>query len=142
MSWAPLSRLARFGPRSAGHGVASGLAVGGALGFAYAPCAGPILAAVITVGAVSGRVVAIALAYAAGSAAVLLALALGGRRVAGRVRNGPALQRALGVVMVATAVAVAANLDVRVQTALATHFPAIVVDPAGGLERSPRRLPR
>jgi cytochrome c biogenesis protein CcdA/thiol-disulfide isomerase/thioredoxin len=136
---APFVRLARFGPKSTGHGFASGLAVGGALGFAYAPCAGPILAAVITVGAASGRVVAIALAYAAGSAAVLLALALGGRRVAERIRRagrGPALQRALGIVMVATAVAVAANLDVRVQTALATHFPAIVVDPAGGLERS------
>jgi cytochrome c biogenesis protein CcdA/thiol-disulfide isomerase/thioredoxin len=136
---APFARLARFGPRSAGHGFVSGLAVGGALGFAYAPCAGPILAAVITVGAASGRVVAIALAYAAGSALVLLALALGGRRVAERIRRagrGPALQRALGVVMVATAVAVAANFDVRVQTALATHFPSIVVDPAGGLERS------
>jgi len=44
---APLSRLARFGPRSRGDGFVSGLAVGGALGFAYAPCAGPILAAVI-----------------------------------------------------------------------------------------------
>jgi cytochrome c biogenesis protein CcdA/thiol-disulfide isomerase/thioredoxin len=136
---APFARLARFGPRSTGHGFVSGLAVGGALGFAYAPCAGPILAAVITVGAASGRVLAVALAYAAGSAVVLLALALGGRRVAERIRRagrGPALQRALGVVMVATAVAVAANLDVRVQTALATHFPAIVVDPAGSLERS------
>ena len=131
----PLARLARFGPSDAGHGLLSGLAVGAALGFAYAPCAGPILAAVITVGAASGRVVAVALAYAVGSAVVLLALALGGRRVAGRFR-GPALQRALGVVMVATAVAVAADLDVRVQTALATHFPSFVVDPAGGLERS------
>src|SRR4051794_32526548 len=37
---APFVRLARFGPKSTGHGFASGLAVGGALGFAYAPCAG------------------------------------------------------------------------------------------------------
>ena len=35
----------------------------------------------ISVSAVSGKTVLIALAYAAGSAAVLLALALGGRRV-------------------------------------------------------------
>src|SRR5215217_7730012 len=48
---APLSRLARFGPRSGGEGFWSGLAVGGALGFVYAPCAGPVLAAVISVGA-------------------------------------------------------------------------------------------
>ena len=102
-----------------GDGFRSGVVVGAALGFAYAPCAGPILAAVITVGAASGRTVPIALAYAAGSACVLLALALGGRRVAGRVRRagrGPAVQRAVGVVMVLTAVAVAADLDVRFQT--------------------------
>src|ERR1700724_1853111 len=32
---APLSRLARFGPRTRGEGFASGLIVGGALGFVY-----------------------------------------------------------------------------------------------------------
>ena len=136
---APLSRLARLGPSSAGHGFGSGLAVGAALGFAYAPCAGPILAAVITVGAASGRVVPIAIAYSAGSAAVLLVFALGGRRLADRIRRagrGPAVQRVMGIVMVLTAVAIAADLDVRVQTALATHFPALVVDPASALERS------
>src|SRR5436189_2066791 len=41
---APLSRLARFGPRSAGTGFGSGAVVGAAFGFVYAPCAGPILA--------------------------------------------------------------------------------------------------
>src|SRR3954454_4957721 len=45
---APLSRLARFGPKSGGRGFWSGLLVGGALGFVYAPCAGPVLAAVIS----------------------------------------------------------------------------------------------
>src|SRR5580693_7136083 len=69
---APLSRLARFGPRSSGDGFASGLLVGGALGFVYTPCASPILAAVISVSAASGKTVVIALAYAAGSALVLL----------------------------------------------------------------------
>ena len=43
---APLSRLARFGPRTRGDGFWSGVGVGGALGFVCAPCAGPILAAV------------------------------------------------------------------------------------------------
>src|ERR1700731_3170386 len=96
---APLSRLARFGPRSSGDGFVSGLLVGGALGFVYTPCASPILAAVISVSAASGKTIVIGLAYAAGSAIVLLALALGGRRVFDRVRKagrGPLLQRALG----------------------------------------------
>src|SRR3954451_16577602 len=102
---APLSRLARFGPRSRGDGFASGLGVGAALGFVYAPCAGPILAAVISVSAVSGRTFAIGVAYTVGAAAVLLALALGGRRVLARVPRGPGLQAALGAVMVVTAIA-------------------------------------
>ena len=136
---APLSRLARFGPRSGGDGFWSGLGVGAALGLIYAPCAGPILAAVISVGAASGASVAIAVAYSAGSAVVLLALTLGGRRVFDRVRaagRGPALQRVLGVVMLVTALAVATDADVRFQTALADHFPSVLVNPTGSLERS------
>src|SRR5689334_24957538 len=39
---APLSRLARFGPKTRGDGFWSGLGVGPALGFVCAPCAGPI----------------------------------------------------------------------------------------------------
>ena len=135
----PLSRLPRVGPQGRGDGLRSGLLVGAALGFAYAPCAGPILAAVITVGAAAERTLPIALAYSAGSACVLLALALGGRRVAGRVRRagrGPVVQRALGAAMVLTAVAVAADLDVRFQTALASSFPSAIVNPTGALERS------
>src|SRR5438105_7118996 len=73
---APLSRLAALGPRSAGNGFRSGLLVGGALGFVYTPCASPVLAAVISVSALTGKTLAVALAYAAGSAAVLLALTL------------------------------------------------------------------
>src|SRR3954447_16598453 len=136
---APLSRLSRFGPRSAGDGFWSGLGVGAALGFVYAPCAGPILAAVISVGAASGTSVAVAIAYSLGSAVVLLALALGGRRVLDRLRaagRGPAVQRALGVVMLATALAVATDADVRFQTALADHFPSVIVNPTGSIERS------
>jgi cytochrome c biogenesis protein CcdA/thiol-disulfide isomerase/thioredoxin len=136
---APLSRLGRFGPRSAGQGFLSGVLVGGALGFVYAPCAGPILAAVISVSAASGNTVAVGLAYSLGSSAALLVLALGGRALADRVRRagrGPSLQRALGAVMVLTAVAMAAGLDVRFQSAIADYLPAAVVNPTRALEES------
>jgi cytochrome c biogenesis protein CcdA/thiol-disulfide isomerase/thioredoxin len=139
---APLSRLARFGPRGRGDGFWSGVLVGGGLGFVYAPCAGPILAAVVSVSATqgaSGELVAVALGYAAGSALVLLLIAYGGRRLLDRLRaagRGPAVQRVLGAVMVATAVAVATDLDVRFQTALADDFPEAVVNPTRALERS------
>jgi cytochrome c biogenesis protein CcdA/thiol-disulfide isomerase/thioredoxin len=139
---APLSRLSRLGPRTRGDGFWSGVGVGGALGFAYTPCAGPILAAVISVSATRGtslQVVIIALAYAAGSAAVLLLLALGGRRVADRIRRagrGLALQRAMGVVMIATAIALATQLDVRAENAFASHLPTALVNPTSSLENS------
>jgi cytochrome c biogenesis protein CcdA/thiol-disulfide isomerase/thioredoxin len=137
-----LSRLVRVAPRSAGSGFWSGIVVGGGLGFVYAPCAGPILAAVVSVSATqgaSGRLVAVALGYAAGSAAVLLAIAYGGRRVIDTLRRrgrGPAVQRSLGAVMLITAVAVGANLDVRFQTLLANHVPTFLTNPTHALERS------
>jgi cytochrome c biogenesis protein CcdA/thiol-disulfide isomerase/thioredoxin len=134
---APLSRLARLGPRSRGDGFRSGLIVGGALGFVYTPCAGPILAAVISVSAASGRSVAVAIAYALGSAVVLLALALGGRTLFDRARRagqGPALQRALGAVMVLTAIAIWAQLDVNFDQYVALHIPDVSL--TASLEKS------
>jgi cytochrome c biogenesis protein CcdA/thiol-disulfide isomerase/thioredoxin len=125
---APLSRLSRFGPRSRGEGFRSGLLVGGALGFVYTPCASPILAAVISVSAASGASVAVAVAYALGSALVLLALTLGGRRVFERVRaagRGPLLQRTLGTVMVLTAVAIVTMLDVKFDQFVAQNIPNV-----------------
>jgi cytochrome c biogenesis protein CcdA/thiol-disulfide isomerase/thioredoxin len=130
---APLSRLARFGPRSTGEGFASGLLVGGALGFVYTPCASPILAAVISLSAATGRTILIAVAYAAGSALVLLALTLGGRRVFERVRRagrGQALQRALGTIMILTAVAILTNLDVNFDQFVAQHIPDVNITAA------------
>jgi cytochrome c biogenesis protein CcdA/thiol-disulfide isomerase/thioredoxin len=141
---APLSRLARFGPKTRGTGFWSGVAVGGALGFVCAPCAGPILAAVTSVSASGGasvRVVAVALAYAAGLSAVLLLYALGGRAVVGRLRTrlrGYVVERSLGAVLLLTGLVMAANLDVRFEEALARDgsLPAFLVDPTRSLENS------
>jgi cytochrome c biogenesis protein CcdA/thiol-disulfide isomerase/thioredoxin len=141
---APLSRLARFGPKTRGDGFLTGLAVGGALGFVCAPCAGPILGAVISVGASNGtttKTVAVALAYAAGLSAVMLLYGLGGRAVLDRIRRrtqGHTVERSLGVVLLATGVVMLTNLDVRFEEALAkdTSLPAFLVDPTRSLENS------
>ncbi len=132
----PLAALSRLGPRRAGDGFWSGLVVGAALGFVYAPCAGPVLAAVVSVSAVTGKTVAVALAYVAGSALVLGAIALGGRRVLEPLRRaGPLrVQRALGAVMLATALAFIVGLDTRFETALARHTSSATL--TGGLESS------
>src|SRR2546421_2724080 len=141
---APLSRLARFGPSSRGDGFWSGLAVGGALGFVCAPCAGPILAAVISVSAsgnTSVRLVAVGIAYVLGLSAVLLLWALGGRKVVDVIRRharGYIVERALGAVLLLTGLAMAFNLDVRFENTLAqdASLPAFLVDPTRSLENS------
>src|SRR5215471_16504411 len=141
---APLSRLARFGPKTRGDGFWSGVAVGGALGFVCAPCAGPILAAVTSVSASSGasaRVVLVALSYSAGLSAVMLVYAFAGRALIDRIRRvgrGYAIERTLGVILIVTAVAMSFNLDVRFEEALAkdSSLPAILVDPTRSLESS------
>ena len=124
----PLAALSRLGPRTRGDGFGSGLLVGAALGFVYTPCAGPILAAVISVSAASGRAVAVAIAYALGTGLMLLALALGGRRILDRLRGAGrtlAVQRALGLVLVATAIVLATNLDIKLDEWIAVHIPNV-----------------
>ncbi len=141
---APLSRLARFGPKTRGDGFWTGVGVGGALGFVCAPCAGPILAAVISVSAQTGptaQVVLVAIAYSAGLSAMMLLYAFGGRAVLGRIRrsvHGHTVERALGAVLLITGVAMAFNLDVRFEERLArdASLPAILVDPTRALENS------
>ena len=143
---APLSRLARFGPKTRGDGFLSGLAVGAALGFVCAPCAGPILAAVISVsnseGGATLRSTLTAVAFSLGLCLVMLIYGFGGRWVLARIRQaarGYIVERVLGLVLVATGVALIFNLDTRLTTLIANHegsLPAILVDPTRSLENS------
>src|SRR5436190_5822574 len=112
-----ISRVVPGPSRGHGDGFGSGIAVGASLGFVYAPCAGPILAGVITVSAAQdftlGRL-AVALAYSLGSAAVLYLLIVGGRRVTDRLgAYRGRIQTAMGAVMVAVALVMVADLDVK-----------------------------
>ncbi|MEA2348380.1 MAG: hypothetical protein QOG62_2167 [Thermoleophilaceae bacterium] len=136
----PLAGLSQFGPRSTGDGFWSGMTIGGALGFVYAPCAGPILAAVIGVSATQGTslaIIGIALSYAVGSSLVLLLLGILGRKgiqAMGGSAFGARVQQVLGVVLIATAVAMSQGLDTRFQTFLAKNLPDFNI--ASGLEKS------
>ena len=136
-----LSRLTRRAPGAGKRdGFGSGLLLGASLGLVYAPCAGPILAGVITVSAsqdfTAGRL-AVALSYGLGTAVVLYALMLGGRRlIAPLARRSGAFGPAMGVVMVAVAILMAAELDLRFQNAIADDLPAALVNPTGELEES------
>ncbi len=135
-----ISRIVPGPARSQGEGFWPGVLLGLSLGLVYAPCAGPILAGVITVSAsqdfTAGKL-AVAFAYAIGSGAVLYALMLGGRKLVDRVRTWRGqIQIATGALMALTAVAMSAELDIRFQTAIADDLPAFLVNPAGGLEDS------
>jgi cytochrome c biogenesis protein CcdA/thiol-disulfide isomerase/thioredoxin len=134
------SRLVPAPARPSSEGFGSGLLVGASLGFVYAPCAGPILAGVITVSAAQdftfGRL-AVALAYSIGSAAVLYLLMIGGRRITDRLAAYRRwIQPALGAVMVAVAVVMATNLDVRFENSIASHLPQALIDPTSRIEQS------
>ncbi|TMK59005.1 MAG: cytochrome c biogenesis protein DipZ [Actinobacteria bacterium] len=133
-----LSRIVPQAHNRGGDGFGSGLLVGLSLGVVYAPCAGPILAGVITVSAsqslTAGRL-GVALAYALGSAVVLYFLMLGGRRLTSRIgRHSGQLQMAMGALMVLVAVLMLGNYDTRFQTAIANDLPAVLVNPTKELE--------
>jgi cytochrome c biogenesis protein CcdA/thiol-disulfide isomerase/thioredoxin len=123
-----------------GEGLWSGLLLGAGLGLVYAPCAGPILAGVITVSAsqdLTAEKLLIAFAYGAGTGAVLYAIMVGGRKLTDRLApvRGK-VNPAMGVVMIAVALMLATNLDIRFETFLARHAPSALVNPTRGVEDS------
>ncbi|MGH2954955.1 MAG: cytochrome c biogenesis protein DipZ [Solirubrobacterales bacterium] len=137
---AKIARWARAPRARRGEGFLSGLPLGFGLGFLYAPCAGPILAGVITVSAAQTFTAArlgVALAYALGSALALYLIMLGGRRVARPlIQRSLRVQQALGALMVAVAVLVFYDFDVRFQTAVASRLPGFLTQPAQDLQQS------
>jgi cytochrome c biogenesis protein CcdA/thiol-disulfide isomerase/thioredoxin len=135
-----VSRLVPGPARTKGVGFWPGLGVGLSLGLVYAPCAGPILAGVITVSAsqdfTAGKL-AVALSYAVGSGAVLYGLMLGGRRLVERMKPWRGqIQAAMGALLIATAAAMSADLDIRFQTAIADELPSFLVNPTEAIEES------
>jgi cytochrome c biogenesis protein CcdA/thiol-disulfide isomerase/thioredoxin len=114
-----------------GSGFGSGLLTGASLGLIWAPCAGPILAAITTLAAtqaVSLGSVLVVVAYAIGAGVPLLAIAYGGRNLMQRVpflvHNTLRIQRVFGVVMILTAALIAFNVDTMVTAWAADLVPA------------------
>jgi cytochrome c biogenesis protein CcdA/thiol-disulfide isomerase/thioredoxin len=82
----PLAAFSRFRPQRLG----GGFLLGAGLGLVFVPCAGPVLATVTVVAAnqdVGVRAIALTLAYAAGAALPMLAIAYGGRGASTRLRT-------------------------------------------------------
>jgi cytochrome c biogenesis protein CcdA/thiol-disulfide isomerase/thioredoxin len=135
------SRFAgRVGVKSGGDGFWAGVGLGISLGILYAPCAGPILAGVLTFSASqsfnAGRL-AVIVAYAIGSALVLYLLMIGGRKLAAPLacRSG-AFQMAIGAVMVLVAFAMWQGYDTKFQSNVVAGLPSFLRNPAEGIEKS------
>jgi cytochrome c biogenesis protein CcdA/thiol-disulfide isomerase/thioredoxin len=112
------------------NGLLGGILIGLSLGIVWTPCAGPILAAVITLAATSTVTLNTALimfAYATGTAIPMFAIVVGGRQLLakapGLTKRGAAIQRVFGGIMVLTAIALALGLDLRFQTYILSVFP-------------------
>jgi cytochrome c biogenesis protein CcdA/thiol-disulfide isomerase/thioredoxin len=109
----PFARLNARPPK----GGTSGFVLGVGLGPLFVPCAGPVLAAITTVAATrrfGPGAVALTLAFSAGAAVPLFAVALAGDQLVERVRalrrRTGLIRRVGGVVLVAMCLAMAANL--------------------------------
>ena len=114
--------------RSQGH-PASGFLLGVSLGLVFVPCAGPVLATISVLaakGEVGVRTVVLTLAYGVGFGIPMLLIALGGQRVAQRLRaTGPGFRRASGVVLALSAVAILLDLPQTLQTHLGGYSSAL-----------------
>src|SRR5882672_3099973 len=108
-----LSFFSRLRPANAG----GGFFLGATLGLVFVPCAGPFLAAITTAAArenFGGRTIAATFAYAAGAAIPMLAIARGGREMAGRIRmHAERLRMASGAIVALVAVGLVFHLDDR-----------------------------
>jgi cytochrome c biogenesis protein CcdA/thiol-disulfide isomerase/thioredoxin len=121
----PLARLSR---RPSGD-LGGGFLLGVSLGLVFVPCAGPVLATVTVLSAqhrFGAELVFLTLFYAVGAGLVLLLIALGGQRVARRLRTTRRWWRpALGAIIAAAAFGVVFNLDQTLQTHLGSYTDAL-----------------
>ncbi|HEY5332622.1 MAG TPA: redoxin domain-containing protein, partial [Solirubrobacterales bacterium] len=84
----------------------------------------------------AGRL-AVVFAYALGSAIVLYALMLGGRKLSAPLaRRSGAFQMAMGAIMVLVAFAMWQNYDVKFQSNVVASLPSFLRNPAEGIEKS------
>jgi cytochrome c-type biogenesis protein len=118
-------------PVRAQSGNIGGFVLGTTLGLVWTPCAGPVLASILTVIATAPHVeweALLLMVYAVGAAVPMLAIAYGGQLVTTRVRSlarfSDRLQQGFGVLVIVFAVAMYLQYDVLVTAWLSEFYPA------------------
>ncbi|HKU98087.1 MAG TPA: cytochrome c biogenesis CcdA family protein [Vineibacter sp.] len=114
----------------AGSGNFGGLVLGATLGVLWTPCAGPVLASILTLIATTtnlARAAALLTAYAIGASIPLLGIAYGGQYVSTRVgpvaRHAHRVQQAFGVLVILVAVAMHYQYDGLITVWLSDFYP-------------------
>ena len=110
----------------------NGFVVGLSVGLVFVPCAGPVLAAVTALaasGTVTFRIVLVTAAYAIGAALPMLAIAIGGQRLGSSMKvvrtHAAAARKVAGVVVGATALAIAFGVDQHFTTVVPGYTSAL-----------------
>ena len=134
-----LNRVSQVGDR-AGPGWAGGILVGVSLGAIWTPCAGPVLATILTLVATQSSWAASAgllALYALGAALPMLGIAYGGQWALTRVRilssHSHRLQQGMGVVIAAVGLLTLLQYDTQVTLWLSDFYPALAPSLQGGL---------
>lgn len=119
-----------------GPGLLAAAGLGMSLGLVWTPCAGPVLAATLALVATQeqpGQAAGLLAAYALGAGVPMLLIAHGGQALNGRVRalarHAEALRRGFGVLVLASAAALAAQWDLA---AVAWFTRVLAPPPASG----------
>ena len=112
-----LGRLA-YAPKSSADGPLGGLVLGASLGAVWTPCAGPVLASILTLIATEPLGINTAwliLSYALGASVPMLAISYGGQYATTRVRqiarHAHRMQQVFGVLVVLVALAMLFKVD-------------------------------
>jgi cytochrome c biogenesis protein CcdA/thiol-disulfide isomerase/thioredoxin len=124
-----LERPFLFMTRRRTGNLGGGFVLGVSLGLVFVPCAGPVLATITTLSAqhkIGFDTVLLTLAYALGAAGPMLLIALGGQRIARRLRaQSQNFRRAMGVLLAGAALALVFNTSQSLQTALGGYTNSI-----------------
>jgi cytochrome c biogenesis protein CcdA/thiol-disulfide isomerase/thioredoxin len=124
----PFARIPQTDPRRQ----SSAFLFGATFGLVFVPCAGPVLATITVVAAskaIGWQLVLLTVSFAVGVAIPLLVIALAGQRMTSRVaafrKRMPLIRKVTGVVLIATALAVAFNVTDVLQRSVPGYVSAL-----------------
>jgi len=113
------------------RGFTGGLLTGASLGLIWTPCAGPLMASVISLSitrSVTAHSVIITLAYSVGTSLPMLAIMMGGRKLIKRfpslVKKTGNIQKLFGAFLIFTAIAITMGWDRDFQQKVLEVFPS------------------